>query len=91
MINQSNILWNVIIRFVSFFAVLFLLLGGGLVVASHYGFTQNKLAGVMTTAFAVVLAVFSRLALNFSNLKLNRQIRDASEIAHQISNGELYE
>ncbi len=91
MINQSNILWNVIIRFVSFFAVLFLLLGGGLVVASHYGFTQNKLAGVMTTAFAVVLAVFSLLALNFSNLKLNRQIRDASEIAHQISNGELYE
>ncbi len=89
--NQSNLLWNVITRFFSFFAVLFLLLGGGLVVASHYGFTQNKIAGVFTTAFAVVMAVFALLALNYSNLKLNRQLREAAEIAHQISNGEIFE
>jgi twitching motility protein PilJ len=89
--NNSNLLWNLITRFFSFFAVLFLLLGGGLVVASHYGFTQNQIAGVFTTAFAVVMAVFALLALNYSNLKLNRQIREAAEIAHQISNGELFE
>ncbi len=89
--QKSNLLWNLITRFFSFFAVLFLLLGGGLVVASHFGFTQNKLAGVLTTAFAVVMAVFALLALNYSNLKMNRQLRDAAEIAHQISNGELFE
>lgn len=89
--NQSNILWTLIIRFISFFAVLFLLLGGGLVIASQFGFTQNHMAGVLTTAFAVVMAVFALLTLNYSNLKLNRQIRDAAEIAHQISNGDLFE
>lgn len=89
--NQSNVLLNLITRFASFFAVLFLLLGGGLVVASYFGFTQNQIAGVFTTAFAVILAIFSLLALNYSNLKLNRELREGAEIAHQISNGELFE
>lgn len=89
--NQTNLLWNLLIRVFSFLAVLFLLLGSGLVVASHVGFTENKLAGVFTTAFATVLAIFSLLSLNFSHFSLNRQINDAAEIAHQISNGELFE
>lgn len=89
--NQNNLLWSLVTRLISLLAVLFLLLGGGLVVAAHTGFTQNKLAGVLTTAFAVVMAVFSLLTLNYSNVKLNRRIREATEIAHQMSNGELFE
>jgi twitching motility protein PilJ len=89
--NQSNFFWDFLIKFFSFFAVLFLIIGGGLVVASHYGFTKNTVAGVLTTAFAVVMAVLGLLALNFSNHRLNRQLKEATEIAHQISNGELFE
>jgi twitching motility protein PilJ len=89
--NQTNLLWNLLIRLFSFLAALFLLLGSGLVIASYFGFTENKLAGIFTTVFATVMAIFSLLALNFFYLKLNRQIKDATEIAHQISNGELFE
>ena len=88
---QSKSFWNLLVRIFSAAAVIFLLLAAGLVYAAHFGYTQNKLAAVITLFFAVVTAVFSIIAVNFSAYKLRRQIADAAELSHQIAQGELIE
>ena len=88
---QENPLWNLLTRTASFFAVLLLLLGAGLIVASYFEWTENQIAGVLTVFFGAVLGVFSLITINFSNLKLNHELKIATEIAHQISQGEMLE
>lgn len=66
-----------------------MLLGAGLSLASYNGWTANALPGVITVLFASVLAVFSLVALSFSNLRLSNQLEITGETAHQIAQGEL--
>ena len=88
---QPNPLWNLLIRIFSFLAIIFLILGAALVGAAHFGLTDNKTAGVLTVFFAVVLAVSAIAALNFSNFKMSREIKEAGEIAHQLAQGEIFD
>ena len=78
-------------KFASFLAIILLLLGAGLTASFYLGWTANHLAGVLTVVFAVILAVFSLVAVNFSNLRLIRETILATEAAHQIAQGELLE
>ncbi|MCU1289393.1 MAG: methyl-accepting chemotaxis sensory transducer [Acidobacteria bacterium] len=86
----DNRIWNLITKLFSLLAVFFLLLGAGLVAAAYFDFTNNEAAGVLTVSFAAVLAIFSLLMANYSNIRLAAEIREAAEIAHQISLGEPF-
>lgn len=88
---QESPFWNLLTKFASFLAIILLLLGAGLTVSFYFGWTANHLAGVLTVVFAVVLAVFSLVVVNFSNLRLIREMILATEAAHQIAQGELLE
>jgi twitching motility protein PilJ len=88
---QSNPLWNLLIKIFSFLAVIFLLLGASLVATAHFGLTENKIAGVLTVSFAAVLAIFALVVLNFSNFKLSRELKEASEIGHHLAQGEFFD
>ncbi|HEX8287092.1 MAG TPA: methyl-accepting chemotaxis protein [Pyrinomonadaceae bacterium] len=86
----NNPIWNLITKLFSLLAVIFLVLGAALVGAAYFDLTDNKAAGVLTVFFAVALAVFSLAATNYSNMKLSGEIKEAAEIAHQISLGEPF-
>lgn len=88
---QSNPLWNLLIKIFSFLAVIFLLLGAALVAASYFGWLHNKTAGVLTVGFAAVAAIFAIAALNFSNFKMSRELKEAGEIAHHLARGEFFD
>ncbi len=88
---MNNPFWNIIIKFASGFSVIFLLLGTSLMIAGYFDLAESDFAGVVTIFFAVILAVFSLVSVNISNFKLSREIKTATEIAHQLSQGELLE
>jgi twitching motility protein PilJ len=88
---QENPIWNLLTRAASFFAVLLLLLGAGLVTASYAGWTENEIAGVWTIILGVALGVFALITINISNLKLQHELRGATDIAHQLAQGEMLE
>ena len=88
---QENPIWNLLTRAASFFAVLLLLLGAGLISASYFGWTENQIAGVCTIILGVALGIFSLITTNISNLKLQHELRTATDIAHQLSQGEMLE
>lgn len=86
----ENPIWNLITKLFSLLAVVFLLLGTGIVSAAQFGWTENQGAGVLTLCFGVFLAVCALIENNYSNLKLRREIKEASDIAHQISLGDKF-
>ena len=88
---QTNPLWNLLTKFFSFLAIIFLLLGAGLLTAAYAGSTNNSLAGVLTVCFAVGLAVFTLLAVNYSNIKLNSELEEATDVANHLAQGNLFE
>lgn len=88
---MESSIWNLIVKFFSLLAVIFLLLGAGLVGGSYFGLTENQPAGVLTVFFAVPLSVFALAAANFSHSNLRARIDEACKIARRISLGEIYE
>lgn len=88
---QKNVLFGLLGKLASLLAVVLLILSVVLVGASYFGMTENKLAGVATTAFAAVTAIFALVVINFANLKTSRQAKIATEIAHHLSNGEIFD
>lgn len=88
---QKNVLFGLLGKLASMLAVVLLILGAVLVGAFYFGLTDNKLAGFATTAFAAVTAIFALAAVNFANLKLSSQNKIATEIAHHLSNGEIFD
>lgn len=88
---QGNPIWNLLTRAASFFAVLLLLLGTGLITASYLGWTENQIAGVWTIILGVALGVFALITINFSHIKLQNELRVATDIAHQLAQGEMLE
>ncbi|HEX8637034.1 MAG TPA: methyl-accepting chemotaxis protein [Pyrinomonadaceae bacterium] len=87
----ENPIWNLLTKLFSVLSAIFLFLGAALIGAAHFGLTANRAAGVLTIFFAVVMAVFSLLITNFANVKLRSQLKEATEIARQISLGERFE
>jgi twitching motility protein PilJ len=86
----ENPIWNLITKLFSVLSVIFLLAGAGLIGAAHFGLTTNRTAGVLTILFAVVLAIFSLFTTNSSNIKLRRQLNEATAIADRIALGEPF-
>lgn len=88
---QENPLWNLIVKFASAGAVIFLPLGAGLIIAGHFDWAESDFVGLTTIFFAILLAIFSLVSVNFSAFKLRREMKAAAEIAHQLSQGEMLE
>ncbi len=88
---QKNVLFGLLGKLSSLLAIILLILSAVLVGASYFGLTENKLAGAATTVFAAVTAIFSIVVINFSNFKHSRQTKAAAEIAHHLSNGEIFD
>src|SRR5215213_736887 len=88
---QENPFWNLIIKSASVFSVIFLLLGASLMIAGYFNWAESDLVGIVTIFFAVILAIFSLVSVNISSIKLSRQLKAATEIAHQLSQGEMLE
>lgn len=87
----TAMLWKTLVKIASPTAIIFLLLAATLIFAAHLGMTENKTAGLVLMFFAVVAAVFALTALMMSNLKLEREIAEATETARQMASGELPE
>lgn len=88
---MENPIWNLILKASSAIAVLLLVLAAGLILAAYFQITENNTAGVITTLFASVLGVFSLLAVNYSHTRLTKVSQTATEVAHRLSQGELFE
>ena len=89
MSNKS--LWNLIIKIASFLAIVFLFLAAALSYISHFSSPQNPAALVLTVIFAAGLAAFTLVTAHFSNIKLERELKNATKIARQIAGGEIVE
>lgn len=88
---QKNLLFGLLGKLSSLLAGVLLILSTVLVAASYFGLTENKLAGVATMIFAAVTAIFALAVTNFFNFKSNLQTKTATEIAHHLSNGEIFD
>src|SRR5678815_2141558 len=86
---MQNPLWNLILKLSSAAAALFLLCAAALLFAANFGLTQNHTAGLSTLVFAVVIALFSLLAVNMSHSHLTREIETNDDAAHRLSLGQL--
>lgn len=88
---MENPLWNLVLRASSLFAVFLLGLGTLLVFATYLGITDNAAAGAITVLFATLLAAFSLVAVNFAHRRLKQEQARAAEVAHRLSQGELFD
>jgi twitching motility protein PilJ len=86
---MGNSVWNLIIKLLSVLAVASLLLGTGLVAAPYFGSSADQSTGVLCVAAAAAMAILSLIFTNLSNIRLRREVKEATEIARQISHGEL--
>lgn len=85
---MDNPLWNLLIKLASAASALLLIAAAILVVAASAGWTANSGASVVTLVFAVVLAVASLLALNFSNARTVSELRRIDAVDRQLALGE---
>lgn len=88
---MKNPIWNLITKLFSLLAVVFLLLGIGLLVSVFLGYSQNNQAAVLTVCGGGIFAVLMLIESTLSNIKINRELKDATEIAHQIALGESFD
>lgn len=88
---SKNPLWSLLLKVFSFLSVAFLLLGAILGNASLLGFPENRSAAVIILGFGVFAVIVSVVVANYSNLTLSRELRQASNLASQLSQGELLE
>lgn len=86
---QQNLLRNLLTKFSSFLAVVFLLIGAGAVLSSYTGGKPIGFGAVLSIFIANLAGIFSIISVNFINIKIKREINEAGELAHQIANGEL--
>ena len=82
-------LWNLILKFSSAVAMLLLFAAGVLLFAASTGLTQNHAAGLSTLVFAVLMSVFSLIALNLSNSHQKRRADLTDDAAYRLSQGQL--
>jgi twitching motility protein PilJ len=86
---SNNPLWSLLLKVFSFLSIAFLLLGTVLVNAHYLGLPENKLAALIILCLGVFAVIISVLAANFSNINLSRELSEASNLASQLSQGEL--
>ncbi|MCW5960938.1 MAG: hypothetical protein KIS76_12310 [Pyrinomonadaceae bacterium] len=86
---QQNLLLNLITKLTSLLAIFLLIAGGVMTAAAFVNKSAVQLSGAACIVVGAILGVFSLAALTVANFKSNRQLSEASELAHQIANGEL--
>lgn len=86
---MGNSVWDLVVKLLSLLSAAMLLLGTGLVAAPYFGVAENDLTGVICVAIAAVLTILSLVFTTISNIKLRREFKESSEIARQLSHGEI--
>lgn len=86
---SKNPIWSLLLKVFSFLSIAFLLLGTVLVNASFLGLPENRYSAFFILCFGVVAVIITLAAANFSNIKLNRELNEATTFANQLSQGEL--
>ena len=88
---MDNPIWNLIVKVSSLVAAVLLLLGTGFLFAAHFGFTQNKPSVLAVLFVATAFTLFALLAANRSNARIKNEMDHAADIAHRLSQGELFD
>jgi twitching motility protein PilJ len=88
--TQKSFVQNFLIRIASALAAVFLVLGLILIFAARFSGEPTSGVGLLVIAFAVVTAVLSLAATNFSMLSLNAEIKEAAFTADKIAQGEIF-
>jgi methyl-accepting chemotaxis protein len=86
---QKSFLQSLLIKVSSFFAVIFIIIGLVFFYAFYTGATTNGLIGIVLTASGVVLAVFSLIVTNLLLIKLQSEIKESAQLAHQLAQGDV--
>lgn len=86
---SQNPLWSLLLKVFSFLSIAFLLLGAVLVNAPYLGLPENQYSAVIILTFGVFAVIISVVFANISNLNLNRELKEATDLANQLSQGEL--
>ena len=85
----KTFLQSLLIRVSSFFAVIFTVIGLVFFYAFYIGVATNGLVGIILTAAGVVLAVVSLFVTNLSTIRLQAELKEGVQLAHQISQGDV--
>lgn len=88
---MENSVWNLVTKLLSLLAAIALLLGAALIAASKIGIANDNGSAAVAVVGGAVLAIIALLVTNISNVKLRRDIRNATEVARQISHGENFD
>jgi twitching motility protein PilJ len=88
---QKSFLQSLLIKVSSFCSVIFLLVGLVFLYASHFGMEASGLVGLLLTSLGAVLAGLTIVFMNFSLSKVQNELKEAAQIAHQIAQGDVVE
>lgn len=86
---QKSFLQSLLIRISSFLSVVFLLVGLIFIYADHYGFETSKTVGLILTSSGFLLAVVSLLITNYQTEALQTELKESTQLAHQIAQGDV--
>lgn len=86
---QKSFLQSLLIKVSSFFAVVFSLVGLIFLYASYFGAESSVGVGLTLTSLGIVLAVASLIVTNFLTTTLQNELKESTQLAHQIAQGEV--
>lgn len=86
---QKSFLQNLLIKVSSFFAVLLSLVGLIFLYAAYFGAENSTGAGLGVTSLGVLLAIVSLLITNLLTTSLQNELKESTQIAHQMAQGEV--
>jgi HAMP domain-containing protein len=84
--KQKSFLISLLIKAAS---VIFLLVGLLFLYASYFG-ESNQLVGLVLVSAGCLLAMISLLVTNLSVISMQTELKDAYQLAHQISQGDIF-
>src|SRR5207237_817785 len=88
---QKSFLQNLLIKVSSFCSVIFLLVGLVFLYASHFGAEANNLVGLVLTSIGAVLAALTLVFMNVTFSKVQNELKESVQLAHQIAQGDISE
>lgn len=86
---EKSFLQRLLIRVSSFFAVIFIAIGLVFYYAFYIGAATNGLVGIILTAAGVMLTIFSLFVTNLSTIRLQAEMKEGVQLAHQIAQGDV--
>jgi twitching motility protein PilJ len=85
----KTFLQSLLIRVSSFFAIIFTVLGLVFFYAFYIGVATNGLVGIVLAAAGAVLTIVSLFVTNLSTIRLQNELKEGVQLAHQISQGDV--